>query len=135
VYWSGDAQDTLQGVANLADHFGKNHGTQATAWESWLDDGNAAPAVVGSYRANGFGLHDVHGNLWEWCQDGYDADFYGRSHPKDPLASWQDSGYRVYRGGSFFHGASNARSAFRPATTPASAGYVLGVRPARVLEE
>jgi formylglycine-generating enzyme required for sulfatase activity len=93
---------------------------------------------VGSYRPNGFGLYDTHGNEWEWCLDGYDSGFYGRSPESDPVAPWEGAAIRVYRvgrGGSFYGSAVRARSAARSNGTPAYAGHDLGVRPARVISD
>jgi formylglycine-generating enzyme required for sulfatase activity len=132
VYWSGDRKEDLAGVANLSDQYGKDHGNQAfTSWEPWLDDGNTAHAEVGSYRANDYGLHDVHGNLWEWCLDGYDSGYYRRPAGKDPLAPSSGSAARVDRGGSFAGAASSARSAGRGNASPEARNDDLGLRPAR----
>jgi formylglycine-generating enzyme required for sulfatase activity len=129
VYWCGDAKESLQGVANLSDAYGKSHGNEVWGeWEPWLDDGQTAHAEVGSYRANAFGLHDVHGNVWEWCLDGH-AD-YSRSAAKDPVGPSEGARLRVIRGGGYFNGAAIARSAFRLASSPAFR-VVLGLRVAR----
>ena len=53
---------------------------------------------VGSYPANGFGLYDMHGNVWEWCQDWYEADYYAKSPAVDPPGPASGS-LRVRRGG------------------------------------
>ena len=77
------------------------------------------PTTVGSYSANGFGLHDSHGNVWEWCFDVYDESAYGSRHgvTLDPLSS-SGSEYRVLRGGCWFSGSWNARSACRNGLFP-----------------
>ena len=67
---------------------------------------------VGSYPPNAFRLHDMHGNVGEWCQDWYQSDYYKYSptdDPKGPPAAKE----RVYRGGSCGSDATNARSASR----------------------
>ena len=115
VWWSGDGQESLQGVANLRDH----------------DDGQTMPVEIGSYRANGFGLHDMHGNVLEWCLDGADSGFYGRSSMKDPLSDPEGYSDRVLRGGSFWFEAADARSAHRGSASPGFTFSSSGVRAAR----
>jgi formylglycine-generating enzyme required for sulfatase activity len=125
---------SLAGAANLADAYGKSHGGESWAtWEKDFDDGNTVHAEVGSYRANPFGLHDVHGNVWEWCRDGYDGDFYGRSPRLDPVAESAGNPVRASRGGSFMHGGAEARSSVRVNDTPAVRRTSLGPGGARLI--
>ncbi len=69
-------------------------------------------ARVGSYPANALGLHDMHGNVWEWCLDLYEEGYYRRSPRKDPQGP--DRGYLyVLRGGSYINPGTATRSAKR----------------------
>jgi formylglycine-generating enzyme required for sulfatase activity len=64
-------------------------------------DGYAFTAPVGSYPPNGYGLYDMAGNVWEWCNDRYVPDYYSDSPASDPKGP--DAGAtRVLRGGSWF---------------------------------
>jgi formylglycine-generating enzyme required for sulfatase activity len=69
-------------------------------------------AKVGSYAPNAFGLYDMHGNVWEWCSDRYDANYYRTSSKNDP-AGPPDGGRRVHRGGSWYSKGRKCRSAYR----------------------
>jgi formylglycine-generating enzyme required for sulfatase activity len=134
VFSTGPDLASLAGAANLADVYGKTHGADAwSAWEKELDDGNTVHAEVGSYRANPYGLHDVHGNLWEWCSDGFDSFYYRKIPASDPVAPIEGVSGRVFRGGSFGEVASNARSALRGLDAPDYRSNDLGLRPVRAL--
>jgi formylglycine-generating enzyme required for sulfatase activity len=78
-------------------------------------------SVVGSYAPNGFGLHDMHGNVLEWCLDAYAA--YAPGPASDPLANVGLD--RVYRGGGWETDFSvfMCRSSFRYNTTGATPGF------------
>jgi formylglycine-generating enzyme required for sulfatase activity len=88
---------------------------------------------VGLKRPNAFGLHDVHGNVWEWCQDGWSASYAGG--PVDGSArEVADETGRVVRGGSWYDLATVCRSAFRAWVSREGGNDRLGLRPARSVE-
>jgi uncharacterized protein (TIGR02996 family) len=70
------------------------------------------PRPVGLYPPNLFGLHDVHGTIWEWVNDWYDPDYYSRSPENDPQGPRRGS-RRVLRGGGWSTGPGLCRSALR----------------------
>lgn len=89
---------------------------------------------VGCYPANSFHLHDMHGNVWEWCWDGFDEDYYKNS-PKDDPKGPLDAANRVIRGGCWRDrgsgapgGSGNCRSAARHYCSPVVRLGVLGFR-------
>ncbi len=130
IWWSGNDKRALAEAGNVSDGYAKAHGGGEWGYhELDLDDGNTSHAPVGSYRANAFGLHDVIGNLWEWCADGFH--FYEQASKKDPVSDPAGSSNRVTRGGTFGAPASQARSAARLYDSPWLGGATLGVRPAR----
>ena len=73
--------------------------------------------TVGSFGPNAFGLYDMHGNIWEWCQDWYDKNYYNNSSGVDPEGPNTGSA-RVLRGGSWSYSPGDCRSAIRGRSTP-----------------
>ncbi|WP_406695166.1 SUMF1/EgtB/PvdO family nonheme iron enzyme [Singulisphaera sp. Ch08] len=99
------------------------------AWH--LDNSGGKTHPVGQKRGNAFGLHDMHGNVWEWCWDVYDAEYYRQSPGTDPSGPLQVR-FRVNRGGGWFNSPHVARSAHRNWGSPVIWGFVMGFRVARV---
>jgi formylglycine-generating enzyme required for sulfatase activity len=91
----------------------------AVAWYSGNSGRSTHP--VGTRAANGLGIYDMSGNVWQWCEDVYDADAYRSHQGKDPVSSGGGT-YRVLRGGSWSRDAGWVRCTFRGYWAPASHG-------------
>lgn len=83
------------------------------AW-SFSNAAGRYPQGVGLKKPNAWGLHDLHGNVWEWCSDRYDKDYYANSAQSDPIGPTSGS-FRVLRGGSLEDDQQSVRSAHRNA--------------------
>ena len=138
---SGLAPESLEGYANIGDESAARFGAPwpDVAGGTLFDDGWVATARVGSFEPNPFGLHDVHGNVYEWCADLYETSYdLTLERPGDGLRKpdeLPEDPVRVNRGGSFKHSAENVRSARRNQSAPGLINDVLGVRPARMLTD
>ncbi len=120
-------------------------GNEISAADANYSDKVGDTTVVGSYPANGYGLHDMGGNVWEWCLDAYDEYFYSDSPARNPLSdanSIADVGLilndylnvnldRVFRGGSWGNNARDVRVTLRGHGPPALSGDYFGFRCAR----
>lgn len=101
--------------------------------ENSAEDGYLTTAPAASYQPNGFGLHQMAGNVWEWCQDWFDPGYYARSPELNPQGA--DAGVRrVMRGGSYLcHDSycNRYRVAARNSNTPDSSSGNIGFRVVR----
>ncbi|MBK7760306.1 MAG: SUMF1/EgtB/PvdO family nonheme iron enzyme [Deltaproteobacteria bacterium] len=126
-FWSGDTDEDLARVG----------------WTDQNSDGHPHP--VAQKPKNAWGLHDVHGNVWEWCADAYDGEAYaaradgltvdprrltfavGKTLPMSAESADRGAS-RVLRGGSWRDGPEDARSAFRDWLTPSDTYWFIGFR-------
>ncbi len=119
TWWTGKNRETLRGAANaIVDYHG-------------LGGLDPVLAPVGVYRANRFGLHDVHGNVWEWCRDVGDYDVHAGAPDGLRAIAQGPVRFRVARGGSFNADAYFARCAYRCFVKPDARDPRVGIRPSR----
>jgi formylglycine-generating enzyme required for sulfatase activity len=96
------------------------------AWYASNSDDQTHP--VGEKLANPFGLFDMHGNVWEWCQDVWHENYQGAPTDGSAWLSEGDSSRRVLRGGSWIGYGDYCRSAFRLNLRPSDRYYYIGFR-------
>lgn len=95
---------------------------------AWYDDNSESMThPVGSLQPNAWGLYDLHGNVYEWCQDVYDKDYYAQSPSADPQGPASGT-FRVKRGGGYGFPAAFLRSSVRDLYAPTYRFNFLGLR-------
>ena len=128
--WStGDEPESLVGAANVSDQQLRRTYPFAE-WSMEWDDGNAFTAPVGSFAPNPFGLYDMHGNVFEWCEDRWKAADYAGNSVRDP-AEPDPVGSRVLRGGSYLSLILFTRSADRVGLKSQQRNAITGFRVVR----
>jgi formylglycine-generating enzyme len=93
---------------------------------AWHDKNSAGrPHPVGQKRPNPWGLYDICGNVWEWCNDFYKVDYYHEAPPQDPRGPTTGD-TKVVRGGAWRFGAETCRSGYRYNESPGYADVCFG---------
>jgi sulfatase modifying factor 1 len=127
AYAHGDNPEGLATIGNGAD------GTARAKYPGWTigikaKDGHIFTAPVGQFKKNAFGLHDMHGNVWEWCEDWYDPKGYAAGKQIDPTGPAEGTA-KVQRGGGWSSDSKRLRSASRVGRDPSAyRGCYLGFR-------
>jgi len=135
-WYTGSEFETLAGHANAADRTLYDTGQLGAggAYLEWLDDGYALHAPVGSYAPNPFGLHDVLGNVAEWCADEY-SPYSNPPRAGDGRRTLLMTTDRVARGGGFLDGVQYLRVSARENRHGEPTSGSIGLRPARSLDQ
>jgi formylglycine-generating enzyme required for sulfatase activity len=100
------------------------------AWYYPKSDDKTHP--VGAKQGNGYGLYDMHGNVWEWCEDYYQENYNGMSADGTAWLGGKNSKQRVLRGGSWLNIDVYVRSAVREQEGPNVSSAYFGFRVAAI---
>jgi formylglycine-generating enzyme required for sulfatase activity len=115
--------------------FGSDEGSlRFFAWyrdNSTYRDQNYGPTAVGRKKPNPFGLYDMHGNIFEWCQDWHGDTYYAQSPTENPMGP-EKGELRILRGGSWFAIPLDCRSQYRSRYLPEERNETTGLRVVRI---
>jgi formylglycine-generating enzyme required for sulfatase activity len=128
VWWTGNERGSWEGMVNLGDA-----APDDTTQRMSRNDGWQTHAPVGWYPPNAFGLHEVMGNVAEWCRDGM-GDYRLDVSPGDGELHASDTRHRANRGGDGQYDSTRARSAAREWNAPEYHNPWIGLRPSRRVE-
>ena len=123
-FWGNNLDEACK-YANVADLTAKKLRPQWTTF--FCNDGYVVSAPVGTFMPNGYGLYDMLGNVWEWCEDVYNSEAYTKL-PKDSPVYEGSGEYRVMRGCGWSNGPLGIRSSHRVGLSPDFGHHALGFR-------
>jgi formylglycine-generating enzyme required for sulfatase activity len=123
---TGEREDDLKVAGNVADASLKAKWKDCFWAVNW-DDGYPFTSILGRFKANAFGLSDMHGNVWEWCSDWYAEGYYAKSPKQDPRGPATGK-ERVARGGAWSTQPKFCRSGFRDWHEPTYRSDCVGFR-------
>ncbi len=117
------------GEDNTRFHWGYDTTYQALYRYAWFDNvSDGQSHEIGLKRPNNWGLYDMHGNVWEWCEDWYHSTYDGAPIDGSAWTTIGNRNTRVRRGGGWNYGRSECRSAYRFRTSPSSRFSSQGLR-------
>ncbi|MES2944437.1 MAG: SUMF1/EgtB/PvdO family nonheme iron enzyme [Pseudomonadota bacterium] len=122
-FWWGDSINT--GQANYDGNYSYNGSPKGEYRQSTVP--------VNSFKANAYGLYNVHGNVWEWVEDVWHDNYGGAPTDGSAWTSGGDTARRVLRGGCYGDEPGDLRSAYRSGIAPVNSGTCTGFRIARTL--